>query len=75
MLDVSHLWFYAGIDGVILALNSCQHYMKKEKKKKETKKIRSEEKEKKRGREERKLLFLLFGLCYFRAILSGYACE
>ena len=24
MLDVSHLWFYAGIDGVILVLNSHQ---------------------------------------------------
>ena len=25
MLDVSHLWFYAGIDGIILALNNRQH--------------------------------------------------
>ena len=51
-------------------------YKKKEKenKKKERKKIRSEEK-KKKGREERKLLLLLFCLCYFRAILSGYACD
>ena len=26
MLDDSHLWFYAGIDGVILVLNSRQQW-------------------------------------------------
>lgn len=51
-------------------------YKKKERKQKKKKEKKSEVKRrKKKGREERKLLLLLFCLCYFRAILSGYACD